>query len=77
MLSQLKMGVDILPATDPQDVPHVLDPSHIPVYSLRDMQGVMVSQGPVDVLVERSHNGFYEMGALTLFEDEYPVFTIG
>ena len=76
MMASLKMGVDVLPETDPEDVPHVKDPSHIPSYSLRSEDGSLVDSGPVDLLVERAHMDFYPVDVLTLFEDDYPVFTI-
>lgn len=62
MLASLRMGVDILPITDPEDVPHLHDPAHVPHYSLvrvdrytgdREEVG---SGDPVD-LVDRAHRG--------------------
>lgn len=74
MFASLRMGVDVMTTTDASEVPHVLQPGYVPVYTGRDDSGVIVFQGiPVDELVEQLHGDLRE---LTLYEDNYPVFTV-
>lgn len=73
MLASLRMGVDILTMTDPDDVPHTRQPGYIPKYTLREENGTVISRDPVDVLTEQAH---HFLGPVCLYEDEYPVFCI-
>lgn len=74
MLGSLKLGPDILPTTDPDSVPHVFQAGYVPVYTVRNDAGdVVIRDKGVDQLVHEAHGG---LEALTLYEDEYPVFTV-
>ena len=73
MLGSLRMGVDVLPLTDPDAVPHTKKPGYIPKYTLREENGTVISREPVDVLVAQAH-GF--LGTVCLYEDEHPVFCV-
>jgi hypothetical protein len=76
MMASLRMGVDILPRTDPETVPHVFAPGYIPAYTLRDESGKeILMRGSVDELVEHMHNVLAQ--TLILYEDEYPVMGVG
>lgn len=75
MLSRLRMGVDVLPMTDPESVPHATNPAYVPTYTVRDpWSGEIRVEGEVDVLVALLHDSG---DAQTLYEDEYPVMTVG
>jgi hypothetical protein len=74
MLGSLRMGVDFLPDTDPETVPHATQPGYVPRYTLRRDDGSVVMEGQVDELVHEAHVQLVE--SLTLYEDEYPVFTV-
>lgn len=74
MLGMLKIGVDILPTTPPESVSHAFQAGYVPVYTVRNDAGdVVISGKGVDQLVHEAHGG---LEALTLYEDEYPVFTV-
>lgn len=74
MFSTLKLGIDIEPTTPPHTVPHVFTPGYVPVYTVRNDAGEVVFDGDdVHLLTEEAHWG---MESLTLYEDEYPVFTV-
>lgn len=74
MFATLKIGVDVETLTPTDQVPHAYNPGYTPVYTVRNNAGHIVSMG-VDVheMVEWAHG---ELEALTLYEDEYPVFTV-
>jgi hypothetical protein len=74
MFATLKLGIDIEPTTPPASVPHVFQPGYVPTYTVRNDAGETVFKGDdVHQLVEEAH---WDMEALTLYEDEYPVFTV-
>lgn len=73
MFARLRIGVDIETTTPADAVPHVLQPGYVPTYTVRNEAGDIVLEGRVDHLVDRAHGS---LEALTLFEDEYPVFTV-
>lgn len=74
MFAGLKMGVDILTETLPEDVPHTQKSGYVPTYTVRDEAGVVVFTGhDVVRLVDQAH---LDRRSLTLFEDRYPVFTV-
>lgn len=74
MLASLRMGVDVMTTTDASEVPHVSQPGYVPTYTGRDDDGVVVlKEMPVDELVDQLHADLRE---LTLYEDNYPVFTV-
>lgn len=74
MFAQLRIGVDIETTTPADLVPHVTQPGYVPTYTVRDEAGEVVLDG-LDVyqLVDKAHGS---LDALTLYEDEHPVFTV-
>lgn len=72
MFASLKLGLDIETTTPPDSVPHVRQPGYVPVYTVRNDAGEILHTGDVARLTEATHMG---LEPLTLYEDDYPVFT--
>jgi hypothetical protein len=74
MFAQLKMGVDVETETPASAVPHVMQPGYVPRYTVRNDTGqVVLSDMDVYRLVDEVHGS---PEALTLYEDDHPVFTV-
>lgn len=80
MLAQLKIGIDIAPETAPEDVPHLRQPGHVPVYSVEREVGdrwelllPSVSLQQLPEVVDELHWKF--PFPVRLLEDGLPVFT--
>lgn len=81
MLASLKMGVDLAPDTDPEDVPHTVVAGYVPVYSVEtcwyDAWRIWRAAVPPEELpavVESMHCAFD--CPVRLLEDGHPVFTV-
>lgn len=72
MFASLKLGINIETTTPPDGVPHVRQPGCVPVYTVRNDAGEILLTGDVARLTEAAHAG---LEPLTLYEDDYPVFT--
>lgn len=70
---EARMGTCVPPLTSPASVPHTTQPGYIPVYTLREENGTVISREPVDVITCDAHNF---IGPVFLYEDEYPVFCV-
>lgn len=76
--ASLKMGVDVMPETDPETVPHTKTPGYQPTYAYQAYEKgewlppVEVPTEQLPEIVDRMHWDFKEF--VRLLEDGHPIF---
>ncbi len=76
--ASLKMGVDVMPDTDPETLPHTKIAGYVPTYSYQTYENgdwspaILLTLEELPEFVDRMHWDFPEF--VRLLEDDHPVF---
>jgi len=83
MFGELKMGVDIMPLTDPESVSHTKIPGYIPEYWLEIAEGMgqaingeWVRDNTVTDIVEIVEKAHALLNPCRVMEDGYPIMEV-